>query len=175
MDKGGEPLCTTVKSWTRPAGGPLKNHKEFRGKWVARLCTTLYDPVDCSLPAPSPHGILQIRLLEWVAVPFFRASSQPRDRTHVSLIAGRFFTIWATREAQIFHHGGWGRLGHLALDPRLPLVEGCSSEALGPPCLWTVSACARMAFQGTPDVRPCHSVLGPTPASPETGDVACAA
>ena len=45
------------------------------------------------------RGILQARILEWVAVPFFRASSQPRDRTHVFHIAGRFFTSWATREA----------------------------------------------------------------------------
>ena len=46
------------------------------------------------------HGILQARILEWVAFPFFRASSQPRDQTQVSCIAGRFFTSWATREAQ---------------------------------------------------------------------------
>ena len=46
------------------------------------------------------HGILQARILEWVAFPFSRGSSQPRDRTQVSLIAGRFFTSWATGEAQ---------------------------------------------------------------------------
>ena len=46
------------------------------------------------------HGILQARILEWVAFPFSRGSSQPRDRTLVSHIAGRFFTSWATREAQ---------------------------------------------------------------------------
>ena len=44
------------------------------------------------------HGILQARILEWVAVPFYRGSSQPRDQTQVSRIAGRFFTSWATRE-----------------------------------------------------------------------------
>ena len=44
------------------------------------------------------HGILQARILEWVAIPFFRESSLPRDRTQVSRIAGRFFTSWATRE-----------------------------------------------------------------------------
>ena len=48
------------------------------------------------------HGILQARIREWVAVPFSRRSSQPRDRTQVSLIAGRFFTNWATREAVQF-------------------------------------------------------------------------
>ena len=49
-----------------------------------------------------PHGVLQARILQWVAFPFSRGSSQPRDRTHVSCIAGRFFTSWATREAQEF-------------------------------------------------------------------------
>ena len=52
-----------------------------------------------------PHGlyspgILQARILEWVAIPFSRRSSQPRDQTQVSHISGRFFTSWATREAQ---------------------------------------------------------------------------
>ena len=45
------------------------------------------------------HGILQVRTLEWVAIPFFRGSSQPRDRTEASCIAGRFFTNCAIREA----------------------------------------------------------------------------
>ena len=46
------------------------------------------------------HGILQAGILEWVAIPFSRGSSEPRDLTQVSHIAGRFFTSWATREAQ---------------------------------------------------------------------------
>ena len=46
------------------------------------------------------HGTLQARILEWVAIPFSRASSQPRDRSQVSCIAGGFFTSWATREAR---------------------------------------------------------------------------
>ena len=52
------------------------------------------------------HEILQARILEWVAFPFFRRSSQPRDQTHVSRIAGRFFTSWATREAQLARING---------------------------------------------------------------------
>ena len=52
-----------------------------------------------SLPGSSVHGILQSRILEWVAIPFSRGSSQPRDWTQVSHIAGGFFAIWATREA----------------------------------------------------------------------------
>ena len=66
---------------------------------VAQSCPTLCDPMDCSPPGSSIHGILQARILEWVAGPFSRGSSQPRDWTQVSHIAGRFFTIWATREA----------------------------------------------------------------------------
>ena len=58
--------------------------------------------MDCSPPESSVHGILQETVLEWVAIPFSRGSSQPRDRTQVSHIAGGFFTIWATREARPF-------------------------------------------------------------------------
>ena len=58
----------------------------------------LGNPMDCSLPGSSVHGVLQARILEGVAIPFSRASSQPRYWTWVSYIAGRFFTLWATRE-----------------------------------------------------------------------------
>ena len=51
------------------------------------------------------HGILQARILEWVAFPFSRGSSQPRDWTQVSHIAGGFFTSWATTEAQVYWSG----------------------------------------------------------------------
>ena len=54
--------------------------------------------MNCSLSGSSVHGILQARILEWVAMPFFRGSSRPRDWTQVSWIAGRFFTIWASRK-----------------------------------------------------------------------------
>ena len=56
--------------------------------------------MDCSQPGSSVHGILQARILEWVAILFSRGSSQPRDWTQVARTAGRIFTIWATREAQ---------------------------------------------------------------------------
>ena len=59
-------------------------------KWKSLSCPTLCDPMDYTV-----HGILQVRVLEWVAFPFFRGSSQPRDWTQVSCIASR----WATREA----------------------------------------------------------------------------
>ena len=67
---------------------------------VAQSCPTLCDPMDCIPPGSSVHGILQARIPEWVAILFSKESFQPRDRTQVSYIAGRFFTIWATREAQ---------------------------------------------------------------------------
>ena len=55
------------------------------------------DPMNCSPSSSSVHQVFQARILEWVAISFSRASSQPRDQTLVSLTAGRFFTIWATR------------------------------------------------------------------------------
>ena len=58
----------------------------------AQSCLTLCDPVDCSPPGSSVHGILQAGILERVAIPFSRGSSQPRDQTEVSCIAGRYFT-----------------------------------------------------------------------------------
>ena len=66
---------------------------------VAQSCPTLCNPVDCSLSGSSVCGVLQARILEWVAISFSRGSSQPRDQTQISRIAGRHFTIWATREA----------------------------------------------------------------------------
>ena len=63
---------------------------------VAQSCPTLCDPMDYRV-----HGILQARMLEWVAIPFSRRSSQPRGRTQVSHIAGWFFTSWATRQAHL--------------------------------------------------------------------------
>ena len=59
----------------------------------------LYDPMDCSLPVFSVIVILQARILEWVAISSSRISSRPRDWSRVFCIAGRFFTIWATRVA----------------------------------------------------------------------------
>ena len=67
---------------------------------VAQLYLTLCNPREHTV-----HGILQARILEWVDVPFSRGSSQPRNRTKVSLTAGRFFASWATREAQEYWSG----------------------------------------------------------------------
>ena len=60
---------------------------------VVQSCPMLCDPMDCSTPGSSVHGILQARTLEWLPIPFSRGPSQPRDQTRVSCIAGRGFTI----------------------------------------------------------------------------------
>ena len=68
-------------------------------------CLALCDPIGCSPPGSSVHGILQARILEWVTMPSSRGSSRPRDRTWVSwgsCIEGRFFYRWATRQALFF-------------------------------------------------------------------------
>ena len=67
---------------------------------VTQSCPALCDPLDYTV-----HEILQDRILEWVAFPFSKGSSQPRDRTQVSRIAGGFSTSWATREAQEYWSG----------------------------------------------------------------------
>ena len=65
---------------------------------VAQSVVSDCNPMDCSLPGSSIHEILQARILEWVALLFFRGSSQPKDQTRVPCITGSFFTIWATRD-----------------------------------------------------------------------------
>jgi len=114
-------LCSYLV-WLRalPGGGHISQPGwipdwELRGGWqgtlragtssllssalVTQSCLTLCDPMNCSLPGPSVHGILQARILEWVAISFSRGSSWFRDWTWVSCIAGRLLTTWATREA----------------------------------------------------------------------------
>ena len=66
---------------------------------VAQSCLTFCNPMDYTV-----HGILQARILEWVAFAFFRGSSQPRDWTQVSCIAGEFFTSWAISRRLILYH-----------------------------------------------------------------------
>ena len=70
-------------------------------------CSAMFDfcdPLNCSPPGSSVHGIFQARILEWVAISFPKGSSQTRDQTHiscVSCIADRFFTHWAIGEAHV--------------------------------------------------------------------------
>ena len=74
--------------------------KGERESEVAQSCPALCDPMDGSLPGSSVYGILQARILEWVAISFSRRYSQPKDWTRVSHIVGRCFTIWATKEGK---------------------------------------------------------------------------
>ena len=60
--------------------------------YITKSCPNLCDPMDCSPPSSFVHGIFQARILEWVVISFFRGSSRPRDWTHVSCLAGGFFT-----------------------------------------------------------------------------------
>ena len=77
-------------------------HKVFSDRLkvkVTQWCPTVWNPMDCSLPGFTIYGILQARILEWVAILVSRRSSQPRDCIQVSHIESGFFTVWTTREA----------------------------------------------------------------------------
>ena len=76
----------------------------YKVKWKSFSRVRLCNPMDCSSPGPSVHGILQARMLEWVAIPFSRGSSWPRDRTWVFCIAGRFLTVWAHMYMYVYRH-----------------------------------------------------------------------
>ena len=82
---------------------PLIHGPNFPYSWskVAQSCPTLCNPVNCSLKGSSVHGILQARILRWVAISFSRGSLWPRDQTRVFCTAGRCFNLWATREAPL--------------------------------------------------------------------------
>ena len=73
--------------------------KRKRKVLVTQSCPMLCDPMDCGPPGSSVHGVLQGRILEWIAMPFSRESSQPRNQMWASHTAGRLFTVWATRVA----------------------------------------------------------------------------
>ena len=81
----------------------------------AQSCLTLWDPMDCSSPDSSVHGIFLARILEWVATSFSRGSSWPRDRTHVPCVlphCKQVFYRWTTREA-LNDFNGVGIVKHL--------------------------------------------------------------
>ena len=78
-----------IGAWDIPI---LKKDTRNMSVLVPQLCPTPCNPMDCSSSGSSVHGLLQARILEWVVIPFSRASSQPRDQTQVFCVAGRFFT-----------------------------------------------------------------------------------
>ena len=117
-----------------------RENRRFKVK-IVQSRPTLCNPMDYTV-----HGILQARILEWVAFPFSRGSSQPRDWTQVSHIAGRFFTSWANREAQEYWSGepipSPVDLPDAGIKPRFPAFQADSlpTELSGKPdigsCLW---------------------------------------
>ena len=90
-------------SWCRQEGPSLLSSHQVYPLCVhaqsLQLCLNLFNPMDCSPPGSSLHEILQTRILEWVAMPSSKGSSQPRDWIQVSRIADGFFIHWATWEA----------------------------------------------------------------------------
>ena len=84
--------------WNRSKKGT--DQRFLRGFYLGDWDAVSEVKVAQSCPTLQAHGILQAKILEWVALPFSRGSSQPRDWTQVSCIAGWFFTIWATRESK---------------------------------------------------------------------------
>ena len=109
------------------ASSPITSRQNEVKRSESQSCPTLCDPVDCSLPGSSIHGILQARILEWVAISFSRGSSRPRDWTNVSHLVGRRFTLWATREAI-----DWETMetvtGFIFLDSKITADGDCSLE-----------------------------------------------
>ena len=93
----GDPKFIMQTAAELTASGPTESESESE---VAQSCPILCDRMDCSLPGSSDHGIFQAIVLEWIAISFSRGSSQSRDRTQVSRIIDRRFTVWATREVQ---------------------------------------------------------------------------
>ena len=88
----------------------LQNYRiffSFKETKVTQLCLILCNLMDYNPSDFSVHGILQARILQWVAIHFSRGSSWPRDQTQVSHIAGRFFTIWTTRCHIIHCYNVW--------------------------------------------------------------------
>ena len=101
---------------------------------ITQSSPTPGDPVDCSPPGSSVHGILQARILKWVTISFSRGSPRPRDRTRVSHIGGRHFNLWATREAQKAHDRHIKRaLNTGVISVRLVITLQCMEKVPGQP------------------------------------------
>ena len=92
-------LWKTVTSRTEAREIEDEPGASYSGRKQQVLVNCVWDPMDSTSLSSSVHEILQARILEWVAISFSGGSSWPSDRTRISCIAGRFFTMWATREA----------------------------------------------------------------------------
>ena len=127
----------TDKEWSKRAKWKLvklflwpsiRSHSSLCAKSL-QLCPTLCDPMDCSLPGASVHGILQARILEWVAMPFSRESSWPGDQTcvsYISCIGRQVLYHWTTWKAphHYFCYNDW---------PHGPSLTQCERK---PPGVW---------------------------------------
>ena len=158
--------CSSNLNWTRGTDGvnprsSLKGQEcstEFRAEearcpmYVSHsVVSDSCDPMDCSPPGSSVHGILQARVLEWVAISFSRESSWPRDQTQFPHIAGGCFTLWATREALA--------ASKLALPP--PLVSNqASTDLMMPTCTGVSHHYSGYGFK----CSPLHGTNGKEPA-----------
>ena len=123
---------------------PCMKCKNHLIHWSRSVVSDSLRPMDCSPPGSSLHGILQARILEWVAISFSRGSSRPRDQTQVSRIPGRRFNLWATREAHgimlkgfksfsqkivLFHNADNSTLGKDGFN-RVTSITNCQGEDL---------------------------------------------
>ena len=124
------------------------NEHEVKWSEVAQSCPTLCDPMDYSPPGFSVHQIFQARILEWVAISFSRGSSQPRDWTQVSHIAGRCFNP-LSHQGMSLHSGDstvltriypLGNLGYISLWASVSLVAQRVKclPAMRENCVWSL-------------------------------------
>ena len=125
---------------------------------VVQLCLTLCDPMDYTV-----YGILQARILEWVAFPFSRGSSQPRDQTQVSCIAGGFFTSWATRETLLFSSVAQSY-------PTLCDPMNCSTPGLPVHHQLLEFTQTHVHWVGNA-IQPSHPLLSPSPPTPSPSSI----
>ena len=116
---------------------------------VTQSYPTLWDSMDCSLPASSVHGISQTKILQWAAISFSRGSSRPRDQTRVSCIGRWVLYCWATREAprRATRHQLYPQAHHQLWKPETqgaPCHSAAFSQTTGvrPPCAWRVRGAA---------------------------------
>ena len=120
---------------------------------VAQSCPTLCNPVDYSPPSSSVHGILQAGKLKWIAIPFSRESSRPRDRSQVSRISGRCFNLWATREALKGYVPGWAQTTNLLVNSRTALTD-CATERI---LEWVAVSFSRGSFRSRDRTQVSHT------------------
>ena len=132
----------------------IKTSQERLKVLAAQLCPILCNPMNCSPPGSFLHGILQARILEWVAIAFSRASSRPRDQTWVSCIVGRFFT--ACYGASVVSNSG---RPHRRQPTRLPRPWDSPGKNTGVGCHCLLQ---RMKVKSESEVaQPCPTLIDP--------------